>query len=62
VGVVLIVSIAPKVSPLLTNVRPADPVFLAFAAAVLLLTGCVALAAPAWQVRSVQPAAVLKKD
>lgn len=61
-GVVLLAGIAPALSPLLTNVRLSDPVFVAAAAGILLLMAMAALAAPAWRVRNLQPAAVLKKE
>lgn len=61
-GIIMLVSIAPKLSPLLTNVRPANPAFMAASAAVLLIMCAAALLAPGWRVRTLQPAAVLKKD
>jgi predicted permease len=62
VGVILLAGIAPMLSSLLTSVRPADPVFVAGAAAILLVMAAAAVAVPAWRVRNLQPAAVLKKD
>ncbi|MNC89438.1 FtsX-like permease family protein [compost metagenome] len=61
-GLVIAFLLAPRLQELMFNVNPLDPVIFAGVAAVLLVIGLVATAAPASRASRVDPALALRGD
>lgn len=61
-GIVLLFGTAPLLRSVVTGVQPSNALFMAASAAALLLVAAAAIALPAWRVRRLHPASLLRQD
>ncbi len=61
-GAALLFGIVPVLRSLLTGVKPSNPWFMAAAVALLLCLAAMSMVLPAWRVRRLDPASLLRQD